>query len=270
MHGDPVAHGDPMAEVAATLRRILSTIDAGDVLEVGCGDGDFTELLCELLASYRRIDALDTDDDAVAEARAYFARAHPGAPVTFRVGTAAGLPYADESVDTAVLSDTLHHLATPQEALSEVVRVLRPSGRVLVNEMVSDIADPRRAVGRDLHHLKARIDRSLGISHNDTFSRAELASLCAGAGLQELVREEYDPTAPEQDDIDLDEKLEQLDAYADHAAAEPDYPGIRREVSRLKQRVRAVGFAPAPQVLAVYGKRAAVIPTAAADGGGRS
>jgi ArsR family transcriptional regulator len=45
------------------------------------------------------------------------------------------LPLADGSVDVALLSQALHHAATPERALAETVRILRPAGRVLVLDL---------------------------------------------------------------------------------------------------------------------------------------
>jgi SAM-dependent methyltransferase len=244
-----------MTETAVAVRDVLSSVDAGRVLEIGAGDGEFTEVLVERLASFTAIEAVDIDETDIGEARRYFAAAHPQAPVVFTPADAARLPFEGGSFDTVVLSNTVHHLAEPQRALGEVLRVLRDGGRLIVHEMVADAETDAEAVGRDLHHLKARIDRTQGLSHNPTLSRARLAALLDDRGLAPLRRLEYRPAEPEAAAVDLDEKLARLDEYADYAAADPDYAGIRREVSRLKQRVRAVGFAPAPQILVMYEKR---------------
>lgn len=247
--------GVPMAETALAVSDLLSSVHAGRVLEIGAGEGEFTEMLVEGLASFTSIEAVDIDEEDLAAARRYFAAAHPGACVTFARADGAALPFADDAFDTVVLSDTLHHLARPGGALDEAMRVLRDGGRLVIHEMVADVEREEEAVGRDLHHLKARIDRTQGISHNATLTRAEIAELLDGRGLAERRRIEYRPAKSDSGDIDLEEKLTALDEYADHAAADPGYAAIRREVSRLKQRVRAVGFAPAPQVCAMYEKR---------------
>lgn len=247
-------HGGPMADIEEVVARTLGSVHAGRVLEVGCGDGEFTEMLVEELASYERIDAVDADEGAVAEARGYFETAHPEAAVEFSCADGTNLPFGEAVFDTAVLSNTIHHLEAPGEALAELLRVLREGGTLIVHEMVSDITDPREQVGRDLHHLKAMVDRTHGISHNPTLTREQLRELLDRDDLDEVERHEYRSRGPENDDVDLDDKLENLDYYADYAAGHPEYAGIRREVVRLKQRVRAVGFASPPQLLVRYRK----------------
>ena len=45
------------------------------------------------------------------------------------------LPLPDSSLDVAVLLLVLHHVAEPARALTEVRRVLRPNGRLLIADM---------------------------------------------------------------------------------------------------------------------------------------
>lgn len=42
------------------------------------------------------------------------------------------LPFADSSLDTVLFSEVIEHLDTPDKALSEIYRVLRPGGRVII------------------------------------------------------------------------------------------------------------------------------------------
>lgn len=55
-------------------------------------------------------------------------------PVEYLQSSAEEIPLATDSVDTAVITYTLCTIPDPSRALAEVVRVLRPGGRVLVAE----------------------------------------------------------------------------------------------------------------------------------------
>lgn len=55
-------------------------------------------------------------------------------PVELRQGTAEDLPLDDDSADTAVVTFTLCSVADTAQALSELRRVLKPTGRMLVLE----------------------------------------------------------------------------------------------------------------------------------------
>jgi ArsR family transcriptional regulator len=56
--------------------------------------------------------------------------------VEFRPGELDALPIASEELDVVLLSLVLHHAPDPGPTLTEVARVLRPGGRVLVIDML--------------------------------------------------------------------------------------------------------------------------------------
>ena len=102
---------------------------AGRVLEIGSGSG--------LNLSYyrhavRELVALEPAQQliAMAERRARDA----STPVTFVRASAESMPFESRSFDTVVTSWTLCTIAQASAALSEVRRVLRPSGRLLFVE----------------------------------------------------------------------------------------------------------------------------------------
>lgn len=94
-------------------------------LDVGCGNGAFTE---ELIArcSPAAVTAIDPSEDQLA-----YARTRPGAKMTdFRLGDAQNLPFADDSFDVAVMALVIAFLPDPGRAVAEMARVVRPGGAV--------------------------------------------------------------------------------------------------------------------------------------------
>ena len=53
-------------------------------------------------------------------------------------GDATALPYADASIDAVVLTAVLGEIPDPVAALREIARVLKPSGRLVVGELIGD------------------------------------------------------------------------------------------------------------------------------------
>lgn len=43
------------------------------------------------------------------------------------------LPFADEAFDTIILSDVLEHIPVPERLCSEIARILRPGGKLIMN-----------------------------------------------------------------------------------------------------------------------------------------
>src|SRR6185437_16583290 len=91
--------------------------------------------------------------------------------IEWKLGEIEKLPLKDASVDVALLSQALHHAASPAKALAEAVRIVRPAGRVVVLDL--------RA--HDERWVRERLgDKSLG------FGDEELESLMTQAGLTDV------------------------------------------------------------------------------------
>ena len=94
-------------------------------LDVGCGNGAFTELLVER-AAVRHVQGIDPSDGQLAFARTRLARA----PVAFDQGDAMALPYPDDSFDAAVMALVIFFVPEPARGVAEMARVVRPGGGV--------------------------------------------------------------------------------------------------------------------------------------------
>ncbi|APX31569.1 bifunctional demethylmenaquinone methyltransferase/2-methoxy-6-polyprenyl-1,4-benzoquinol methylase [Brachybacterium sp. P6-10-X1] len=101
-------------------------IEAEDtVLDLAAGTGTSSTAIARAGA---RVVAADFSLGMMAEGR------RRGAPVPFIGADAQHLPFAEDSFDAAVISFGLRNVHRPQSALAEMVRVVRPGGRVVVCE----------------------------------------------------------------------------------------------------------------------------------------
>ncbi len=127
------------ADLAATLALLDPAWIVGDL---GCGTGALSAAFAPHVA---RVFAIDASAAMLGSARARLARL---TNVSVHEGPLEALPLADASLDLAVLSLVLHHVADPLRALREVRRVLRPGGRVLITDMRSHArADYQQQMG---------------------------------------------------------------------------------------------------------------------------
>jgi SAM-dependent methyltransferase len=102
-----------------------------DVLDAGCGNGDYTVLA---LATGARVWAFDLAPRMVENARRRVSR-RGMACEELRVASVVDIPYPDESFDVVMCLAVVDHVPDPmrQRAFDELSRVLRPDGEAYVN-----------------------------------------------------------------------------------------------------------------------------------------
>jgi SAM-dependent methyltransferase len=109
---------------------------AGDrVLDLGCGGGRHA---FECYRRGARVVALDRDGEEIREVARWFAamkeegEAPEGSSAVAMEGDALHLPFPDESFDVVIVSEVMEHVPDDKGVLAEMVRVLRPGGRIAV------------------------------------------------------------------------------------------------------------------------------------------
>jgi SAM-dependent methyltransferase len=94
-------------------------------IDVGCGNGAFTELLVERCAP-AEVQGLDPSEEQLA-----FARARPAGRVAqFRQGDAMALPFAENRFDAAVMALVIFFVPDPGKGVAEMARVVSPGGTI--------------------------------------------------------------------------------------------------------------------------------------------
>ena len=94
-------------------------------LDVGCGNGAFTEMLAERCAP-ASIQGVDPFEGQLA-----FARARPALRAArFCIGDAMALPFPDDTFDAAVMALVIFFVPEPARGVAEMARVACPGGTV--------------------------------------------------------------------------------------------------------------------------------------------
>src|SRR3954451_25097605 len=123
-----IVPGRSWAAWARALGHLLPDLEIADL---GCGEGYLT---IEASRFAKRVVAVDRSDAVLDRAREAATR-RGVTNVEWKRGEIEKLPLEDASVDVALLSQALHHAASPAKALAEAVRITRPGGRVLLLEL---------------------------------------------------------------------------------------------------------------------------------------
>lgn len=120
----------------------IAALSAGQtVLDLGSGPGLDCFLAAGRVGPTGRVIGVDMTSEMVDRAREN-ARTGGYDNVEFRLGEIEALPVADASVDVIISNCVLNLSADKGRALAEAYRVLRPGGRVVVSDMVSDVPVP--------------------------------------------------------------------------------------------------------------------------------
>jgi SAM-dependent methyltransferase len=152
------------------------------------------------------------------------------------------LTFADASFDTVTTANSLHHMADPQRALAEMMRVLKPGGHLIVREMVRDHQSEEQLTHVYLHHWWGAIDRALGVSHSETYTRQTVIDWLEALGLHDLTLLDYAELDSDPHDEEQIAALHSRIAHElDRAKDLPNFAAIRAEGERLAVRLDTVG-----------------------------
>ncbi len=121
--------------IEATVRETLSRLEiraTERLLDVGCGTGALLAAL-SLAAPSLEMTGVDPSPEMLG-----IAREKLGPSAHLAEGRAESLPFADEAFHVVVSTNALHYVRQPRQALSEMARVLKPGGRLVITDWCDD------------------------------------------------------------------------------------------------------------------------------------
>jgi SAM-dependent methyltransferase len=104
--------------LAGHYERAIITHARGRLLDMGCGHIPFYDTYRSLVSENVCIDWSNT--------------LHVNPFLDHVLDLASPLPFADSSFDTVLLTDVLEHIAEPQKVMSEISRLLRSGGKLIL------------------------------------------------------------------------------------------------------------------------------------------
>ncbi len=166
---------------AAFVGRLGELGASGVMLDIGTGPGHMPLLICERNASARVI-GLDYSKAMLEIAASRLRRSRYVDRVSYLIGDAKRLPFAEASFDAVFSNTILHHLPEPADLLREAWRVLKPGGAFLIRDLFrpKDKATVDQLVER---HCVGSTDRQRALfrdSLHAALTPAELGDLVAG------------------------------------------------------------------------------------------
>ncbi|MFN0205430.1 MAG: class I SAM-dependent methyltransferase [Planctomycetota bacterium] len=176
------------------ISKYLDGVGGKLLLDAGCGIGFFSEAARHLGAN---VVSLDFSPQALG-----VYRRRGGRDAALVAGSVEELPFADNEFDFAMAIDVIEHLYHPNLLLSEMYRVVRPGGRVIVetdNEgtwftkkgfrRVNNWAQARTPLGKKLAKIRSEITSTS--LHVETFDFKLLAERLEKIGFKVIQGETF-------------------------------------------------------------------------------
>lgn len=130
----------------------IAALEPGEcVLDVACGTGTVARLAAPLVGETGHVTGLDLNEAMLAVARAQTMSG--GAPIEWRQGNAMSLPFPDAVFDAVLCQNGLQFVPDRTLALREMLRVLRPDRRLVLNVIAREAASQA---------VEASVERFLG------------------------------------------------------------------------------------------------------------
>ncbi|MEK7952571.1 ArsR/SmtB family transcription factor [Luteolibacter soli] len=142
---------------------LLKVTNQGVVADLGAGEGTLAQMLAR---QADQVIAVDLSPKMVEFGRELAVK-HELPNLEYRLGDIEEPPLDDASVDLAFLSQALHHAGSPEKALQQAFRIVKPGGRLVVLDLLQHTFEQARELYADVW---------LG------FSEGELAAMLEKAG----------------------------------------------------------------------------------------
>jgi ubiquinone/menaquinone biosynthesis C-methylase UbiE len=161
------------------IRPLLNLQDGTKLLDVGCGTGS---LLKELSRSGKELNlyGIDLSPEMINAARV---KLKDEKRVELYEKSAADLPFESNYFDYVVCMNSLHHHADPKQSLTEMTRVLKPSGVMILMDGFVDSA------------MRKVISRAANVLRNEgevqRFKREELQRIFRSLGYKSITQETF-------------------------------------------------------------------------------
>lgn len=156
-----------------TLKSRIGNYDAGSLLDVAVGRGEFLKFALESFRSWKSAAGIDIDAESLRSASREFS----SSPVILILGSALEMPFTDHYFDTVTMSNTLHHIKELSPLFSEAARVCKSNGLLVINEMVNENFSDIQETYMLYHRFIAEMDNQQGRYHREPYTLKELLSI---------------------------------------------------------------------------------------------
>ena len=160
-----------MAYLDRALEDAIGPGSLGVTAELCCGHGEALKLLAPRIERYIGVDVSENMLMAAA-------RMHGHAAALFVQADVTALPLAERTLDTVIMLGGIHHVPDRRRLFGEIARALKPGGRLIYREPVSDFV-----LWRGLRAIVYRVSPMLDDKNERPLTYAETVPVLEAAGL---------------------------------------------------------------------------------------
>lgn len=238
-------------------KDILAAISGGRLLDVATGGGLFIVYVRKRLKDYHEIVGIDSDESAAAR---FAKRCGDDPRIRFEPMDARDLRFPDATFDTVAIGNALCEFKEPSAVLSEMFRVLRGGGHLILAEAYRDQHSEPTMTHVLFHDWWVAVEGLAGSQHQPFRPRADLIRSLRELGLLDLrLRDVPSETSDPREPALLAEIDDLTDRNLILARGNPE---LKARGEALRRRMHDVGFQECTDLLAVGRKRRRVARTA--------
>jgi ubiquinone/menaquinone biosynthesis C-methylase UbiE len=227
-------------------------IDAGTVLDVATGRGEFVVVIKNDFKSYEHIVGIDISAPTIKHTQTLF----PENNIEILRMSSDNIEFADEHFDTVCISNSLHHLEHRVQAFKEMMRVLKAGGMFIATEMYADGKQSEaQRTHIAMHHWFADVDNLSGIFHEHTYKKQQIIDMLSKLPLLRIETiDYYYPTDNPKDPIVINNLVKNCQTVIKKLSTQEGSENMIAEGEALIERLKTTGFASAHRILFI-GKR---------------
>lgn len=230
------------------LKQFFKDKTVSQTLDIGCGAGDFVKLLNTTFDGKVNITGIDPGEQWLKEARTRF----PKDNFNFECMSGEKLQYEDHSFDVVSISNALHHLENIEQTLSEMKRVAKPEGWLIINEVSDGELTEAQENQKMLHHFKSFVDQLHGITHRQTSKPDEILQIIEQNEIE--VVQSFLHLKMKQINFEehfLDAKYREMESLLEELQGRPEFDKMKNQLPLFKERLQKYGFQMAPQLMVI-------------------
>ncbi len=230
------------------LKSFFNDKSIAKILDIGTGAGDFIKVLDDTFGDSVSIIGTDPGEEWLKEAREHFPKEH----IQFKRMEGEQLDFEDNSFDVVAISNALHHLKDIEKSFSEMRRVLKPGGWVIINEISDGDLNEAQENQKMLHHFKSFVDRLHGISHRETWTQAGILEVIKENGVDVQLSFPHEKMKTvNKDELFLEEKYLMMGKILEELQGRPEHKEMAEKLPIFRERLNKYGFQMATQLMTV-------------------